>query len=96
MSVLNKIKEITENAENLAKEKPVVTITSDSYMQLENYNSLKLFNDDKVLIKMEDFDLYILGENLVIDFFSPSRLILSGKIKTISYLSDSKMLSEEL
>ena len=44
----------------------------------------------------EDFDLYILGENLVIDFFSPSRLILSGKIKTISYLSDSKMLSEEL
>lgn len=96
MSVLNKIKEITENAENLAKEKSVVTITSDSHMLIENYISLKLFTDDKLLVEMDDFDLYVSGAGLVIDFFSPSRLMLRGEIRSIAYLSESVTLTEEL
>lgn len=96
MSVLNKIKEITENAENLAKEKPVVTITSDSHMLIENYISLKLFTDDKLLVEMDDFDLYVCGARLVIDFFSPSRLMLRGEIRSMTYLSESMTLTEEL
>ncbi len=96
MSVLQKIKDITENVEKLAKESPVVTITGDCHMLIENYNSLKLFSDDKLLIELSCFDLYIAGTGLAIDFFSPSRIMVCGKIKNISYLSDDASETEEL
>ncbi len=96
MSVLQKIKDITENVEKLAKENPVVTITADCHMLIENYSSLKLFSNDKMLIELSQFDLYISGSELAIDFFSPSRIMICGKIKNISYLSDSSTETEEL
>lgn len=96
MSVLSKIKDITESVEALAKEKAVVTITGDFHVIIENYKSLKLFGEDKMLVELDGFDLLVAGAKLVIEFFSPSRLILTGVIKNISYLSDGSGTWEEL
>lgn len=96
MSVLNKIKALTENAESMAKEKPVVTITSDCLMVVENYNSIRLFGEDRVLVELNGFELDIVGIGLVIEFFSPSRIMLRGKIRGLSYVPEKHILPEEL
>ncbi len=96
MSVLKKIKEITEDMEALAKEKSVVTIISNSRMLVENYKSIKLFCDDKLVLDLDGTGILISGAGLVIDFFSPSRIIVCGTIKNISYMPDSVVETEEL
>ena len=96
MSVFNKIKELTEDIENLGKDKPVVTITDDCALLVENYRSIKLFTGDKLLLDVERFDIYVCGEELIMEFFSPSRLIVRGLIKSLTYMQDSVGISEEL
>ncbi|MBO5008712.1 MAG: YabP/YqfC family sporulation protein [Clostridia bacterium] len=96
MSVLDKIKDITDTVEALTKENTVVTITGDVHMIIENYISIKLFSEDKLLVELDGFDLLVSGKGLVIEFFSPSRLVLTGTIKNISYLSDGSEPWEEL
>ena len=96
MSVLNKIKAISENAEKLAKEKPVVKITADCCMLIENYQYLRLYGKERIIIELDGFELDILGTELSIDFFSSSRIMLSGKIRTISYVPELCLPSEEL
>ena len=96
MSVLNKIKEITEDIRNLGTEELQVTIVSDSVVIVENYKSIKFFTDEKLLLETKDFFIYICGVTLAVKFFSPSRIILEGNIKSISYLEDSMCISEEL
>lgn len=96
MSVLNKIKEITEDMQRLGKEDVFVTIASDSVMVVENYKTIKLFTDEKLLLETKDFFVFICGASLVVKFFSPSRIIVEGRIKSISYLEDGMSISEEL
>lgn len=95
MSVLNKIKTISENAEKLAKEKPVVKITADCCMMIENYNYLRLFGKERIIVELDGMELDISGEDLAIDFFSSSRIMLGGKIRTISYKPEQSYLSRE-
>ncbi len=96
MSVLKKIKELTEDMEALAREKSVVTVISNSRMLVENYKSIKLFCDDKLILDLSGPGIVISGSGLVIDFFSPSRIIVCGNIKNISYMPDSVVETEEL
>ena len=96
MSVLNKIKEITDDIQKLAKENPKVTVTSDSAVVVENHKSVKLLTDEALLIETNEFFIYICGTDIVVRFFSPSRLVVEGKIKTISYLKDGIGISEDL
>jgi sporulation protein YqfC len=96
MSVFNKIKELTEDIENLGKDKAVVTITSDRAMLIENYNSIKLFTEDKLLLDFDGFDIYVCGEKLVIEFFSPSRIVVTGIIGSVTYMQDGECAPEEL
>lgn len=96
MSVLNKIKTLTESAQSMAKEKPVVTITSDYCLVVENYKSIRLFGDDRVLVELDGFELDIVGIELIIEFFSPSRIMVRGKIRGLSYVPEIHVLSEEL
>ncbi len=86
MSVLEKFKVATEAVEEFAKEKPTVNVVSNCTLTVENYKSVKLFCDDKLLLDLGDINLYIAGEKLFIRSFSPVRLVLEGSIKNISYV----------
>ena len=96
MSVLDKIKNAADRVNELAKEDARVTIEDDSKILVENYKSLKLFLDNEMLVELQKFDILLAGEKLVIEFFSPSRLIVSGKIKNITYMSFSEGVKEDL
>ena len=96
MSVLNKIKELTEDIRRLATEELKVTIVSDSVAVIENYKSVKFLTDEKLLLETEDFFIYICGLGLTVKYFSSARIIVEGSIKSISYLEDSMSMAEEL
>ncbi len=96
MSVLNKIKEVTQDIERLAKEKSKVTLIENSVMLVENYSQVKLFTENKLLLELDYNYLLVCGSSLVIEFFSPSRIVMEGEIKSISYLEDCMGISEEL
>ena len=96
MSVLNKIKELTDDIRKLATEELQVTIVSDSVAIVENYKSVKLFTDEKLLLETKNFFIYVCGTALTAKYFSPSRIIVEGSIKSVSYLEDSIGISEEL
>ncbi len=96
MSVLNKIREVTEDIERLSREKLTITVTSDCAMIVENYKSVKFFTDEKLLLEAKDLYIYICGSKLEMKFFSSSRIVVTGNIKSISYLEDGMSISEEL
>lgn len=94
MSMINKIKEITNDIENLSREKTVVKIVSDCDVVIENYNSIKVFDYENLILQAEDFFICIKGQDIVVEYFSPSRIIARGKILEISYRDS--LISEEL
>lgn len=90
MSVINKIRELTSTIEEIAKEKPVVTLISDNRLLAENYSSLKLFESGQIILNMGKTDLVVSGKEMSIDFFSSARLIVSGTFNSVCYLSGEK------
>lgn len=96
MSVLVKIRELTKAIEKMGKEKPKVTIISDAVLVVEVYKAIKHFSEDRLLLELGDMLLLVLGESLVIDFFSPARIIISGTIKSVSYPDNAIDISEGL
>ena len=87
MSVINKIRELTSDMEELAKEKPVITLISDTRLLAENYNSIKLFESEQIILNLGRNDLIVNGSNLVIDYFSSAKLMVRGTFSSISFLS---------
>ena len=96
MSVLNKIKELTEDIRKMSQEELQLTVVSDTVAIVENYKSVKFLTDEKLLLETKDFFIYICGLELTVKYFSPSRIIVEGRIKSVSYLEDSMNVAEEL
>lgn len=94
MSMINKIKEITNNMESLAKEKPTVHIVSNTKILIENYRSIKIFDINSLILETDEIYICIKGQNLTVEYFSPSRIIACGKIDEIAYKPS--LVSEEL
>lgn len=94
MSMISKIKEITVDMESLAKEKPTVTIVSNSRLLVENYNTIKIFDEKNLVLEADGAYICIRGDNIVVDYFSPARIIARGFFEEISYKSS--LVSEEL
>ena len=94
MSMINKIKEITNNMESMAKEKPTVNIVSNTGILIENYRSIKIFDDNNLVLETNEMYICVNGKNLTIEYFSPSRIIASGDISEVAYKPS--LVSEEL
>ena len=75
MSMINKIKEITNNIECMAKEKTTVNIISNSKILIENYRSIKIFDEKNLILETDETYICIKGEKLTVEYFSPSRII---------------------
>jgi sporulation protein YqfC len=96
MSVVDKFKSMTDSVSQFTKEEPKVTIERDTKMIIESYKSLKLFSDNEMLVELENYNILVIGTDLIIEFFSPARLILKGKIKSATYMSYGEIPKEEL
>ena len=86
MSLFEKLKVISEVTDELTKDKPTVTITENFSVVCENYESVRLFQEDCIIIEFKDYDVNISGSGLAISFFTPGRLSLSGEIKYMEYI----------
>ena len=96
MSVLNKFKNIIEAVEEFPKEKSQIILTENHHADIENYRLLKLFERDRAIVTFDSFELCITGENLTVEYFSPSRLAICGNIKSVSYMWDFMQSGDEL
>ncbi len=96
MSVVDKFKSMTDSVTEFTKEDAKVTIELDAKMIIENYKSLKLFSDNEMLVELEKYNILVMGSSLIIEFFSPARLILKGKIKSVTYMSYGETPKEDL
>ena len=49
MSVFDKLSKTLDEIKSFDEEKPIVTIESDSYVIIENYQTIRLFTDTQIL-----------------------------------------------
>ena len=85
MSVFDKLSKTVDEIKSLDEEKPIVTIESDSYVIIENYQTIRLFTDTQIEIYFDKFVLGIIGTGLVIKKFSPAMIKITGKVSSITY-----------
>ena len=85
MSVFDKLSKTVDEIKSFDEEKPIVTIESDSYVIIENYQTIRLFTDTQIEIYFDKFVLGIIGTGLVIKKFSPAMIKITGKVSSITY-----------
>ena len=85
MSVFDKLSKTLDEIKSFDEEKPIVTIESDSYVIIENYQTIRLFTDTQIEIYFDKFVLGIIGTGLVIKKFSPAMIKISGRVSSITY-----------
>ena len=85
MSVFDKLSKTVDEIKSFDEEKPIVTIESDSYVIIENYQTIRLFTDTQIEIYFDKFVLGIIGNGLVIKKFSPAMIKITGKVSSITY-----------
>lgn len=85
MSVFDKLSKTVDEIKSFDEEKPIVTIESDSYVIIENYQTIRLFTDTQIEIYFDKFVLGIIGTGLVIKKFSPAMIKISGRVSSITY-----------
>ena len=85
MSVFDKLSKTVDEIKSFDEEKPIVTIESDSYVIIENYQTIRLFTDTQIEIYFDKFVLGIVGTGLVIKKFSPAMIKITGRVSSITY-----------
>lgn len=86
MSVVEKIKVVSEVAVEITKEKPRLTFISNNLVTAENYTSLKQFDGECILIEFADYCVKLSGSSLVIESFTLARITLGGQIMEMSFI----------
>lgn len=85
MSFKENFESMANAAYDIAKERAQVTVTAFSNVVIENYESVKFFCDNKIILELSNVELDITGENLCIEYFSPMRVSVCGIIRTLTY-----------
>lgn len=65
---------------------PIVTITGNMEINIENYKTLIEYTEQLIRIKKRDGEIKILGEGLQISYYKNTEMKITGKIKSIEYL----------
>lgn len=65
---------------------PIVTITGNIELNIENYKTLIEYTEQLIRIKKRDGEIKILGEQLQISYYRSTEMKITGIIKTIEYL----------
>ena len=95
MSIFDKLKTISSFADELTKDEPNVVVRGDYSVFCENYKSVRLFREDCIIIEFKDYVLNISGSSLVIGYFTPAALSLTGKISHMEYIGSATEEGDE-
>lgn len=77
-----------EIPEDLAYKDPIITVTGQHVILIENYRMLMSFTEQEISVKVQKGLLRIRGIRLYINYYTPEEMEIRGSIQTISLEAD--------
>lgn len=71
------------NLTDLVFDKRFKITIMDGIIDINNYEDILIFDDDKVLIKTKDKTIKVIGSSLIITRLLNKEVLIEGKIKSI-------------
>ena len=62
-----------------------VHIVNDSYCTVENFKSIPMLTDQRVILVCNNFTVTVEGEGMIAQELSQGMVVLRGKIKSVDY-----------
>ncbi len=76
---------IKDNLINFLYDKKYFITIYDNYVYVFNYLELVLLTDNKIILKMDAFNVCITGHSLFITKMLPKEILIKGKISNIGF-----------
>ena len=76
---------IKDNLINFLYDKKYFITIYDNYLYVFNYLELELLTDNKIILKMDAFNVCITGNSLFITKMLPKEILIKGKISNIGF-----------
>ena len=84
-SLRNKITEWSEVPKDVAMGMPVLTVTGQTELYLENYRGIAEYTDTFVHVRTKTGQIQVNGRGLKIEYYTGDEMKVSGEICTIEY-----------
>lgn len=83
------LKKKMTSATNLPKDVilgvPIITMTGQLEVCVENYNGILEYTDTMIRIRSKIGQIKVVGENMQIEYYTNDEMKITGHIKTIEY-----------
>ena len=79
------VKKMLEIFNNALKCKDYYICLYQNYVYIYNYHEILSFNNDLIIVKLNNFNLKIKGSNLHINKMENHELLISGLVSGVSY-----------
>lgn len=83
------LKKKMTSATNLPKDVilgvPIITMTGQLEVCVENYKGILEYTDTKIRIRSKIGQIKVVGENMQIEYYTNDEMKITGHIKTIEY-----------
>ena len=76
---------IKENLINFLYDKNYFITIYQNYIHIFNYKDLIMLTEKKIVLKLENFELEIKGENLYITKMLQNELLIKGTLKNVGF-----------
>lgn len=76
-----------ELPQDLAFHEPVLTVTGDTALCIENYKSLLEYTGEQIIVSTQKGRLLVRGRNLEICFYTGDEMQISGQFQEICFFS---------
>ena len=84
-SLGNKIAEWSEVPKDVALGMPILTVTGQTELRLENYRGIAEYTDSCVKVRTKAGLILIGGRSLQVEYYTEYEMKVSGYIRTVEY-----------
>lgn len=70
--------------EDILLKLPIINVFGNKGVSIENYNKLKVFNDEIIVVETKIGDIKILGERLYLEKYCEEEVLIRGNVLEIS------------
>ncbi len=88
-SLKYKVAELTEAPKDVVMGTPVLTMTGQTELCLENYRGILEYTDTVVRIQTKIGQIKVSGKNLLVDYYTNDEMKVNGRIDSIEYQNSS-------
>lgn len=84
-SLRNKMAEFSEVPKDVALGMPVLTVTGQMELSLENYRGILEYTDTLVRIQTKNGQIKVNGRRLTVEYYTNDEMKVNGHIESIEY-----------